>query len=138
MKESREFSCHPICRGRAGGPVLISGADICFYLCEPETGKVIEKGHPLEGESVGGKILVFPGGKGSSVVQADGLYQLAMKGNAPKALVIQHPDTVLVTSAIIMDIPLVDRVDPGFYQNVKNNDHVLVDAQEGRLIINRD
>jgi len=131
------FKCHKISGGRASGEVLISADDICFYLVDPETGKVIEKGHDLEGECIAGKILVFPGGKGSSVVQADGLYQLKMKGNEPKAMIIQHPDTVLVASVIIMDIPLVNEVDKEFYRIVANGDQVEVDADNSLVKIRK-
>ncbi len=71
-----------------------------------------ENAHDIEGRSVAKKILIFPGGKGSSVVQADGLYQLNMHGNMPSAMVVQYPETVLVSSAIIMEVPMVDKVDP--------------------------
>lgn len=114
----RCYSCHRISEGIAEGEVIISKDDIMFYLVNPETGVVIEKGHDLEGRSIAGKILVFPGGKGSSVVQADGLYQLAMKQNAPKAMIIQNPDTVLVASAIIMEVPMVDQLNDEFYANL--------------------
>lgn len=89
---------------------------------------VFEKSHSLEGKSVANKIVVFPSGKGSSVVQSDGLYQLKMKGNQPLAMIIQHPETVLVAGAIIMEIPMVDRVDPEFYTIVKDGDRIRVDA----------
>jgi len=104
--DSKVFSCHKISEGVAEGEALISQDDIMFYLIDPSTGIVIEKGHSLEGKSISGKVLIFPGGKGSSVVQADGLYQLLIRNNAPKALVIQNPDTVLVASAIIMETPM--------------------------------
>lgn len=114
----RCYFCHRISEGIAEGEVIISKDDIMFYLVNPETGVVLEKGHDLEGRSIAGKILVFPGGKGSSVVQADGLYQLAMKQNAPKAMIIQNPDTVLVASAIIMEVPMVDQLNDDFYANL--------------------
>ncbi len=129
------FKCHKIAGGKAKGEVLISADDICFYLVDPDTGKVIEKGHALEGKSVAGKVLVFPSGKGSSVVQADGLYQLAMKGTAPRAMIIRYPETVLVASAIIMEVPLVDNVEPGFYDAVKDGVKVEVDADNSRIIV---
>lgn len=114
----RCYSCHRISEGIAEGEAIISKDEIMFYLVNPENGVVIEKGHDLEGRSIAGKILVFPGGKGSSVVQADGLYQLAMKQNAPKAMIIQNPDTVLVASAIIMEVPMVDQLNDEFYANL--------------------
>lgn len=133
--KKREFKCHVISEGLVESEVLISKDTIMFYLITPENGTVIEKGHSLEGKSIAGKILVFPGGKGSSVVQADGLYQLLNKGNAPKAMIIQSPETVLVASAIIMEIPMVDQVEQDFYHSIKDGDRVEVDAHKGLLKI---
>jgi predicted aconitase with swiveling domain len=126
--KGRNFGCHKISEGVAEGEVIISTDEIMFYLIEPETGVIIEKGHSLEGRSIAGKILIFPGGKGSSVVQADGLYQLSMKHNAPKAMIIQNPDTVLVASAIIMEVPMVDQLNDDFYNSVYDGCTIKVDA----------
>ena len=129
--EKNKFKCHKISGGVAEAEAIISKDDIMFYLIEPGTGKVIEPAHDLYGKSMAQKVLIFPGGKGSSVVQADGLYQLNQKGNAPKAMIIKNPETVLVSSAIIMEIPMVDKVDPEFYDVVKNGDIIRVDADNG-------
>lgn len=134
MSQTR-FACHKISGGAAEGEILVSKDEIMFYLIDPQTGIVIEKGHSLEGKSVSGKILVFPGGKGSSVVQADGLYQLTVRNNAPKAMIIENPETVLVSSAIIMETPMVDRVEAGFYAAVKDGDRVKVDANSGEITL---
>lgn len=131
----KTYSCHKISEGCAEGEILLSKDDFCFYLVDPKTGVVIEKNHCLFGKSIAGKILVFPNGKGSSVVQADGMYQLKMTGMEPKAMIIQNPDTTLVASAIIMEEPLVDRVDPEFYANIKDGDKVAVDATNGVITI---
>ena len=131
------FKCHKICIGSAEGEAIISADDICFYLVDYDTGRIIEKNHALEGQSFAGKILIFPSGKGSSVVQGDGLYMLMKKGTAPKAIIVQHPDTVLVTGAIIMKIPLVDRVEENFYKQVENRDHLKVDADNGLITLVR-
>ena len=129
------FSCHKICGGYAKGEVLVSSDKICFYLTKPQTGEIIEKNHPLKDQRVARKILVFPGGKGSSVVQGEGLYMLRKYGNAPAAMLIESPDTVLVSGAIIMKIPLVDRVDPRFYELVADGDTLTVDADIGLIKI---
>lgn len=127
-EKNKRFKCHRISEGFAEGEVIVSKDDIMFYLINPENGVVIEKGHDLEGKSIAGKILVFPGGKGSSVVQADGLYQLAMKQNAPRAMIIQNPDTVLVSSAIIMEVPMVDQLEEAFYEALQEGCTIRVDA----------
>lgn len=132
------FNCHKISEGVAEGQVVISKDDVMFYLIDPKTGTVIEPGHDLEGRSIAQKILLFPSGKGSSVVQADGIYQLNSRGNAPKAMIIQHPETVLVSSAIIMEIPMVDKVDQAFYDELQDGDIVRVDANHGTVEILRD
>lgn len=133
--ENRRFKCHKISEGVVEGEVIISKDDIMFYLIEPETGTVIEPAHALEGKSIANKILIFPSGKGSSVVQADGLYQLNMRGNAPKGMIIQYPETVLVSSAIIMEVPMVDKVEEEFYEVIKDGDRIRIDANNGYIEI---
>lgn len=130
----REFKCHKISEGCAEGEVLFSADDFCFYLVDPKTGIVIEKNHCLYGKSIAGKVLVFPNGKGSSVVQADGMYQLKMTGMEPKALIIKNPDTTLVASAIITDTVVVDRAEQAFYEEVKEGTMVRVDATNGKIV----
>lgn len=131
----KTFQCHKISEGCVQGEALISKDSIMFYLMEPTSGEMIEPGHDLLGKSVSQKILIFPGGKGSSVVQADGLYQLNMNGNMPAAMLVQYPETVLVSSAIIMEVPMVDKIDPAFYDVVKDGDQIRVDAEKGIIEI---
>jgi hypothetical protein len=135
MIKTIEFSCHKIAGGSSAGEALISKDDICFYMVDPTTGVVIEKGHNLEGQSVAGKILIFPSGKGSSVVQTDGLYQLQLKRKAPNALIIQHADTVLVASAIIMGIPMVNQLEKDFYDMVRSGMNVAVNADQENISV---
>lgn len=122
------FSCREIARGIVEGEVLLSRDQILFYHADPSTGIITERGHCLEGISVKGKILVFPGGKGSSVVQMDGLYKLEQHGTAPLGFIVLEPDTVLVSSAIIMELPMVDRVEKSFYDTIQNGDRIRIDT----------
>jgi uncharacterized protein len=126
-----EIRCRKISEGKVDGEVIVSKDSVCFYLVEPETGVVVEKNHDIEGKSIAGKILVMPSGKGSSVVQADGLFKLAKNDKAPKAMIIEHADTVLVTGAIIMEIPMVHKVEAKFYKTVLDGDVVSLDADNG-------
>ena len=131
-----EIRCRKISEGKADGEVIVSKDSVCFYLVEPETGVVVEKNHDIEGKSIAGKILVMPSGKGSSVVQADGLFKLAKNDKAPKAMIIEHADTVLVTGAIIMEIPMVHKVEAKFYKTVIDGDVVSLDADKGIIRLN--
>jgi predicted aconitase with swiveling domain len=132
-----EFTCRPISEGAGQGEALLSTDALCFAMCEADTGCVLEKGHCLDGRSVAGKVLVMPTGKGSSVVQADGLYRLITKSTAPVAVVIETPEPVLVSTIIAMEVPLVDTVDPAFYEAVEDGDHVTVDAVAGKIVLRK-
>ena len=55
------------------------------------------------------KVLIFPGGKGSSVVQADGLYQLKMRHNMPAAMVIQYRKLYWSPAQLLWEVPMVDK-----------------------------
>ena len=105
------LKCHKIIGGYGEGEALVSHESICFYLIDPKTGIIRERRHELAGKSVADKILVFPSGKASSVVQIDGLYKLVTNNLAPKAMIVKDVETVLVVTAFIGKIPLVDKLE---------------------------
>ena len=97
--------------GQASGTALVSIEPIGFLGgVDPDTGVVIEAGHPLEGKCVAGYVLVFPSGKGSTVGSYT-LYRLARNGLAPAAIINAQADPVVAVGAIIAEIPMVDQVD---------------------------
>ncbi len=119
-----------VAKGTAEGEALVSADGISFYGgVEPETGKVTEKGHPLEGQCVRGKVLVFPTGKGSTV-GSYALYDMMKRGNAPAAIINKEIETIVAVGAIISEIPCVDQID---IEKIKNGDRVKVDADEGTV-----
>ena len=103
-----EIKARSISRGKASGEALISREPIGFLGgVDPETGVVMEKGHPLEGRCIAGKVLVFPHGKGSTV----GSYvmlQLAKNNKAPAAIINTSAEPIIAVGAIISGIPMVD------------------------------
>ena len=96
----------------------------------PEDRRRDRVGHALEGVSVKDKILVFPGGKGSSVVQMDGLYKLELNGAAPLGFIVREPDTVLVSTAIIMEYPDGRPRGGRILQCSKTGDQIEINAGE--------
>ena len=131
----RKYSCHKIAGGLVKGELLFSRDAVCFYLIDPKTGVVIEKEHCLYGLSITGKILVFPYGKASSVVQADGMYQLQLTGMGPAGMVVQDADTTLAASAIIFEAPMVNRMAPEFYKEAQDGMLAELDAEQGSLTL---
>jgi predicted aconitase with swiveling domain len=56
------------------------------------------------------------------------LYSLSRKNLAPKAIINQTADPVVVVGAIIADVPMIDQVD---IKQIKTGDIVEVDAHNG-------
>ena len=131
------LKCHKIVKGFGKGEAIVSKDPICFYLTDPKTGVVTERGHALEGKNLAKKVLVMPAGKGSSVVQVDGLFKLAQNKVAPKAMIVQDVETVLVTSAVIAEVPLVDRLEKNPFETIKSGDFVKVNADTGIVTITK-
>ena len=100
-----------ISKGKGEGEALVTTQPISFYGgVDPNTGVVIEKGHELQGQSVKGKILVFPTGKGSTVGSYT-LYRMKKNGTAPAGIVNRECETVVAVGVIISEIPCVDKID---------------------------
>jgi len=137
VSNSLSLKCHKIIGGIGEGEALVSHEPICFYLTNPKTGDVRERTHELAGKNVANKVLIFPSGKASSVVQIDGLFKLALNKVAPKALIVKDVETVLVVSAFIAKIPLVDRLEKDPFKTIQNGDHVTVDGEKGLVTITR-
>jgi hypothetical protein len=111
MMSKTHLSARIVKPGTAAGRALVSEEPIGFLGgVDPDTGVVIEPGHPLEGQSVAGRVLVFPTGKGSTVGSYT-LYRLARNGLGPAAIVNAEADPVVAGGAVIADIPMVDHVD---------------------------
>jgi len=131
------LKCHKIIGGYGEGEALVSHEPICFYLTDPKTGVVRERTHELAGKNVANKVLVFPSGKASSVVQIDGLFKLASQNVAPKALIVKDVETVLVVSAFLVKVPLVDRLERDPFETIQTGDFVKVDAEKGMVTITK-
>jgi predicted aconitase with swiveling domain len=127
MKRTRvlHLSGRVVRAGQATGEALVSAQPIGFLGgVDPSSGVVIEPGHPLEGQSIAGRVLVFPGGKGSTVGSYT-LLQLARNGRAPSAMVCAQSEAIVAVGAILADIPMVDSVD---IDSVASGDWVEVDG----------
>jgi hypothetical protein len=129
--------CHKVAKGVGQGEALVSKDPICFYLTDPKTGTVRERGHQLEGKTVTGKVLVFSSGKASSAVQMDGLVKLLLNNKAPSAMIVKDVEPVLVGAAVLTKIPLVDRLEKDPFEAIRTGDFVKVDADKGMVTLTR-
>jgi predicted aconitase with swiveling domain len=118
--------------GRGEGTALVSRVPVGFLGgVDPDSGVVLEPGHPLQGRSISGKVLVFPTGKGSTVGSYT-ILRLARGGHAPVAIVNSQSEAIVAVGAIISDIPMVDQVNIDLIQD---GDWVIV--EDGAVIVRR-
>lgn len=124
-----------ISKGTATGPALVSKDAISFLGgVDPKTGNVIEKGHALSGKNVKGTVLVFPGGKGSTVGSYV-LYQLKKNGVAPAAIINVKSEPIVAVGAIISGIPMVDMLEKDPLTLIKDGQQVTVNGTDGTVDI---
>lgn len=117
--------------GKAEGEAIVTRIPFSFLgELDPSTGKIPSLLHEHFGESLVGKILVCPTGKGSSA--GPGIAYLAKKaGNMPRAMIIREVEPVLASAILVADIPAVDKLNHDPLEVIKTGDYVKVDATEG-------
>lgn len=117
--------------GKIEGEAIVSREPIGFFGgVDPNTGVVIEKGHPLEGENIKGKILVFPTGKGSTVGSYI-LYRLKKNNVAPLAIINEECEPIVAVGTIISDIPCVDKIR---IEKIKTGDKIIIEGENVKVI----
>jgi uncharacterized protein len=122
-----EIKCHRVACGSARGPALVTRDAISFLgNVDAETGRVVDPAHELFGQCISGKVLIFPGGKGSTVGSYV-IYQLRKRDLAPAAMINIRSEPIVAVGAIISGIPLVDRVKEEILR-VRSGTVVEVDA----------
>jgi predicted aconitase with swiveling domain len=119
-----------IYKGIAEGEAIVTEDAISFYGgVDPDTGKVVEVGHELEGQSITGKILIFPTGKGSTVGSYT-MYRMKKNKTSPAAIVNEQIDTIVAVGCIISEIPCVDKI---AIRNIETGQKLVVNGSDGTV-----
>ena len=110
--------------GPAEGPALVLSEPLSFWGgVDASDGTIIDRHHPQAGETVRGKVLVMPSGRGSSS-SSSVLAEAIRAGTGPVAIVLAEPDGILALGALVAS-KLYGRTTPV----------VVVDDQTYRSII---
>jgi uncharacterized protein len=118
--------------GQAAGEALVTRMGISFFGgVDPDTGVILEKGHELEGQTISGRVLVFPSGKGSTVGSYT-LYRLKINGKAPAAIINAECETITAVGCIIAEIPCVDHIP---LDALKTGMHLAINGDLGLIEI---
>ena len=119
-----------IYKGIAEAEAIVTKEGISFYGgVDPDTGKIVEVGHELEGQTITGKVLVFPTGKGSTVGSYT-MYRMKKNNTHPVAIVNEQIDTIIAVGCIISEIPCVDQIK---ISNIKTGQKIIVNGSKGTV-----
>jgi predicted aconitase with swiveling domain len=128
-----EIKGRGIVPGRVEGEALVSHETISGWGgIDPATGTIIERRHELFGVCFTGKVLVFPGAKGSS--GWSGFFQATrLLGTAPLAMVFTTLSTKSALGAVVTRVPTVTDLDEDPTTIIETGDWVIVDADRGLI-----
>ena len=105
---SKVIRCRTISEGYGEGEAIVSRQALGFnHGVDLETGRIKEIGHELEGQSIKGKVFLFPRAK----------------------------ETIVAVGAILCGLPVVDCLEEDPFENIEDGDYVKVDATNGTVEI---
>jgi predicted aconitase with swiveling domain len=117
--------------GRAEGEALVTRDRISGWGgIDSRTGTIVETRHELRGQSFAGKVLVFPGAKGSSGWSA-AFHLTRTMGTAPAAMLFNEMTTKIALGAVVTRAPAMTGFDRDPLAVIENGDWVIVDADRG-------
>ncbi len=117
--------------GCAEGEALVTKGTISGWGgINPMDGVIIERRHELRGQSFKGKVLVFPGAKGSSGWTIR-FHIARLAGAAPKAMIFKKMTTKVALGAVVTHSPAVTDLDQDPLEAIASGDWVKVDADNG-------
>lgn len=136
----RAFELRALAPGRVGGAALVLDAPLSFWGgLDPATGWIIDQRHPQRGVAVTGRVLVLPGGRGSSS-SSSVLAEAIRAGTAPAAILLGEPDLIITLGALVASelygrsVPIA--VLPAhLYGTIADGEAILVDAVDERAAI---
>ncbi len=132
----QQFHARRVVRGLAEGPALVCPGSFSFLGdVDLATGEIIAAGHPHQGTSIAGRVLIYKETKGSSggcVV----LLSLFKAGLAPAALITARAaDYNMAEGAILCGIPFLCEPDGDVLAEIPSGARVRVDAGAGLIAV---
>ena len=137
MSDVREIRADCLVPGEAEGRVVLLDTPLSLWGgLDLEKGTVADVNHPAHGARIAGRVLVMPGGRGSSS-SSSVLVESARLGRHPLAIVITERDPILAVGSLVAEtlygvsIPLV-RIAPGQFSALSDGSRVRVTAAPGK------
>jgi len=123
--------------GCAEGEALVTRQTISGWGgINERDGTIIERRHELRGQSFAGRVLVFPGAKGSSGWSAY-FHMTRLNGVAPAAMLFNRMSTKVALGAVVTRAPAMTDFDQDPLNMIATGDWVKVDADRGLVEVTK-
>lgn len=117
------------------GEALVTDTPITFLgYVNRVTGIIEEDGHPLNGQSMAGKVVIFPRGTGSSVAPYV-LLELFYRGVAPIAIVNTEIDQQTAPACSLEGIPYAYGFNEDIIRGVATGDRVILERRGDQIML---
>ena len=118
------------------GKALCTDVPLTFLgFVNRDTGVVEETGHPLDGEALDGRVVIFPKGSGSTVAPYV-LMGLTYTGVGPLAVVNRDVCTLTMPACSLLGIPYAHSFDVDPCLEVNDGDEVEMKLENGIVTLN--
>ena len=115
------------------GEALVTDVPITFLgFVNRITGEIEEEGHPINGESMKNKILIFPKGSGSTVAPYV-LLGLFYNGNGPKAIINTNLDQQTIPACSILGVPYAHSFETNPCLAINTGDKIRLKLEQGNV-----
>jgi predicted aconitase with swiveling domain len=123
--------------GVSEGEALVTDQQISGWGgIDSRTGTIVETRHELRDISFAGKVLVFPGAKGSSG-WSNAFHLTRTFGVAPAAMLFNEMTTKVALGAVVTRAPCMTDFDQNPLDVIETGDWVRVDADQGVVEITK-
>jgi predicted aconitase with swiveling domain len=138
--EKFKIKCKKIVGGITSGKLLVSEQPINFLaMIDIKTGKITDKDHKLNSQTLKNSILIFPNAIGSSV-GAYTIFSLKNNNTSPNGIICTNSvDITTASGCAISNIPLVfieKKENEYLNKNRNGNMDIILDADNGFIILN--
>lgn len=138
--EKFNIKCKKIVGGITSGKLLVSEQPINFLaMIDIKTGKITDKNHKLNSQTLKNSILIFPNAIGSSV-GAYTIFSLKNNNTSPNGIICTNSvDITTASGCAISNIPLVfieKKENEYLNKNRNGNMDIILDADNGFIILN--
>ena len=123
--------------GCSEGEALVTKENFSgFGGLEKETGRIIDERHPLYNKTIGGKILVMNGAKGSSSFSTH-FHHVRINNKGPLAILFNVTTSKMIMGAIVSHVPAMTDFDINPLDVIETGDWVKVDADNGIIEVSK-